>query len=107
MRGFDGWARAKGADVSLVDGRERLAGDGSPYRKKKPDVRVGLFFADGGDAVPRAERDQLSFTPLAAAARMRASAMSLGVAATSMPHSLKTAIFAAAVSSAPPTIAPA
>ena len=33
--------------------------------------------------------------------------MSEGVTATSMPHSLKTAILAAAVSSAPPTIAPA
>ena len=33
--------------------------------------------------------------------------MSDGVTATSIPHSVKTAIFAAAVSSAPPTIAPA
>src|ERR1051325_8130007 len=48
-----------------------------------------------------------SVTPLAFAARRSASAISEGVAATSMPHSLNTAIFAAAVSSAPPTIAPA
>jgi hypothetical protein len=33
--------------------------------------------------------------------------MSEGVTATSMPHSLKTAILAAAVSSVPPTMAPA
>jgi hypothetical protein len=33
--------------------------------------------------------------------------MSEGVTATSIPHSLKTAILAAAVSSAPPTMAPA
>src|SRR5476649_1223571 len=46
----------------------------------------------------------VSVTPLAFAARRSASAMSLGVSATSMPHSLNTAIFAAAVSSAPPTV---
>src|SRR4051812_22930332 len=61
----------------------------------------------GGFENPNLGQTQDNVTPRTFAERNNASAMSDGVAATSIPHSLKTAILAAAVSSAPPTMAPA
>jgi len=72
-----------------------------------PDNQTALSWQQRRLSLVDFSTGQDSLTPALPAARMRASAMSLGVAATSMPHSLKTAILAAAVSSAPPMTAPA